>query len=171
MELVLRLYPDPVLLKTAAPVEVFDAELADKVARMWDIMYASKGVGLAAPQVGWSAQLLIHNHGGSRDDESESQVIINPSVTKRWGKKCDSEGCLSFPEIFVDVTRPAGIHLQWQDLSGERHEADFNDFPARVVQHEMDHLTGVLLVHRMSPVDKIRYRFDLEQLAAEAAER
>lgn len=171
MELLLRLYPDPVLLKTATSVEVFDDELADKVARMWDIMYESKGIGLAAPQVGWPVQLLIFNPSGSRDDESDTQLIINPKITKRWGKSRESEGCLSFPEIFVDVDRHAGIHLQWQDLKGEKHEADFNDLPARVVQHEMDHLGGVLLVHRMSPVDKIRYRHDLEQLSAEAAER
>lgn len=171
MELQLRLYPDPVLLKTAAPVEVFDDELARRVARMWEIMYESKGVGLAAPQVGWSARLLIQNPSGDRDDDSEAQVIINPKITKRWGKSSESEGCLSFPEIFVDVQRAAGVQLTWQDVQGERHEAELKGFPARVVQHEMDHLSGVLLVHRMSPVDKIRYRHDLELLAAEAAAR
>ncbi|MFT7464971.1 MAG: peptide deformylase [Pseudohongiellaceae bacterium] len=171
MELQLRLYPDPVLLKAAAPIEVFDEALAEKVARMWEIMYESKGVGLAAPQVGWSAQLFIQNPTGDKEDDSESQVIINPKITKRWGKSRDSEGCLSFPEIFVDVQRSAGIHLTWQDVAGEPHEEDLTGFAARVVQHEMDHLTGVLLVHRMSPVDKIRYRQDLLHLAAEAAER
>ena len=169
MKLQLRLYPDPVLLKTAAPVEVFDDELVERVTRMWEIMYESKGVGLAAPQAGWSAQVLIQNPSGDKSDDSEAQVIINPKITKKWGKSRESEGCLSFPEIFVDVQRAAGVHLTWQDIKGEQHEADLTGFPARVVQHEMDHLSGVLLVHRMSPVDKIRYRQDLEQLAHEAA--
>lgn len=164
----LRHWPDPVLLKTAAPVEVFDDALADRIARMWEIMYEEKGVGLAAPQVGWSVRLLLQNPSGSADDTSEAQVIINPRILKKWGKHVHQEGCLSFPEIFVDIQRPAGIRLAWQDETGAEHEADLNEFPARILQHEMDHLEGVLLVHRMSPVDRIRYRYELEELKAGA---
>lgn len=168
MELILRIWPDPALTRRADEVTVFDAELAERVERMWEVMYESGGVGLAAPQVGWSARLLILNPAGERDEPEGEMVVVNPRVTKRWGKHVAQEGCLSFPEIFVDVPRPAGVRLAWQDLTGAEHEADFNDFTARILQHEMDHLEGVLLVHRMSPVDRIRYRRDLEALVAEA---
>ncbi|MCB9898707.1 MAG: peptide deformylase [Planctomycetes bacterium] len=162
----LRKYPDPVLLKRAAPVTDFDDALRAQVAQMWDIMYASEGVGLAAPQVGWSVQLLILNPSGSADDASEAMVVINPRLVKKWGRDRHSEGCLSFPDIYVDVTRPKGVRLHWHDEHGVEHEEDFDDFRARILQHEMDHLEGVLLVHRMSPVDKIRYRHELGELRA-----
>ena len=168
MQMELRLYPDPVLLKTAAPVTVFDDELRERVAEMHRIMYAEGGVGLAAPQVGWSAQVLVLNPSGDKDQTDEALVVINPKVVKRWRKATDQEGCLSFPEIYVDVTRPAGVRLAWDDEHGEHHEQDFNDFTARIIQHEMDHLEGVLLVHRMRPVDKIRYRRELDELASAA---
>jgi peptide deformylase len=88
-------------------------------------------------------------------------------VLKRWGKNSAEEGCLSFPDIFVEVERPAGVRLRWQDATGAEHEEDWNEFPARVVQHEMDHLDGVTLWHRMSPVDRIRWRRELDELAAQ----
>lgn len=165
----LRTYPDPVLLKRSEPVESFDDELRQKIAEMWDIMYEEGGVGLAAAQVGWSVQLLLMNPTGSRDDAGEARVIINPKVLKKWGRAKSEEGCLSFPDITVDVTRKVGLRLSWQDEHGETHEEDLNDFPARIIQHEMDHLEGVLLVHRMSPVDRIRYRRELEELVAALA--
>jgi len=169
MQLELRIWPDPALTRRAAAVESFDQELADRIARMWEVMYEAGGVGLAAPQVGWSARLLILNPEGNRDDTSGELVIINPRVVKKWGKDTAQEGCLSFPDIFVDVNRPAGIRLGWQDASGAEHEQDFDEFVARILQHENDHLEGVLLVHRMSPVDKIQWRRELEELAESAA--
>lgn len=169
MPLSLHLYPDPVLLRTAAPVTAFDRELAARVAEMFTLMYEEKGVGLAAPQVGWDARLLVLNPSGSREDESGARVVVNPRVLKRWGRIAAEEGCLSFPEIFVEVERPTGVRLCWQDAAGAAHEEDWNEFPARVVQHEMDHLDGVTLWHRMSPVDRIRWRRELDELAAQQA--
>jgi len=166
MQMQLRLYPDPELLKTAAPVTVFDAELAARVAEMFTIMYEEKGVGLAAPQVGWGGRVLVLNPSGQRKDEAQALAVVNPRILKRWGKQRAEEGCLSFPEIFVEVDRAQGVRLAWQDTSGAAHEEDFNDFPARILQHEIDHLDGVLLVHRMSPVDKIRWRRELDELLA-----
>lgn len=169
MPLTLRLYPDPVLLRAAAPVTAFDAELAARVAEMFTVMYEEKGVGLAAPQVGWDARVLVLNPSGDRADESGARVVINPRVLKRWGRSAAEEGCLSFPDIFVSVERPAGLRLRWQDATGAEHEEDWNEFPARIVQHEMDHLDGVTLWHRMSPVDRIRWRRELEELVAQQA--
>ncbi len=168
MQMQLRLYPDPALLKVASPVTVFDQALAERVAEMFTIMYEEKGVGLAGPQVGWSERVLVMNPSGHRRDEAQALAVLNPRVLKRWGKARAEEGCLSFPEIFVEVERPTGLRLQWQDVKGETHEADMTEFPARIVQHESDHLDGVLLVHRMSPVDRIRWRRELEELAAQA---
>jgi peptide deformylase len=170
MALELRLYPDPVLLRPSAPVAVFDAELAARVAEMFTVMYEEKGVGLAAPQVGWDARVLVLNPSGERADEAEALAVMNPRVLKKWGKSRAEEGCLSFPDIFVEVDRPAGIRLGWQDAQGGLHEQDFTDFPARILQHEMDHLDGVTLWHRMSPVDRIRWRRELDELVAQAAD-
>src|SRR5262245_18066958 len=167
MQMQLRLYPDPALLKVATPVTAFDQALAERVAEMFTVMYEEKGVGLAAPQVGWGERVLVMNPSGHRWDEAQALAVINPRVLKRWGKSRAEEGCLSFPDIFVEVDRPAGVRLQWQDVKGDPHEADINDFPARIAQHEMDHLDGVLLVHRMSTVDRIRWRRELEELAAQ----
>jgi peptide deformylase len=113
-------------------------------------------------------RVLVLNPSGDRGDDAEARAVINPRILKKWGKATDEEGCLSFPGIYVAVERATGLALTWQDEHGTRHEADWNDFPARILQHEHDHLDGVLLVHRMSPVDRIRYRRDLEELAAAA---
>ncbi len=164
MELKLRLYPDPVLLKEAVPVTAFDDAFRERVAEMHRIMYDEGGVGLAAPQVGWSVQLLVLNPAGKDDDTEAAMTIVNPKIVKKWGKATAQEGCLSFPEIFIDVQRPAGVKLSYQDEFGEQHEDDLNEFVARIVQHEKDHLDGVLLYHRMSPTDRIKYRAHLSEL-------
>ena len=169
MQMQLRLWPDPVLLRAAAPVSTFDAALAERVAEMFTVMYEEHGVGLAAPQLGWDARVLVLNPSGERKDETGARVVVNPQVLKKWGKSRAEEGCLSFPDIFVEVDRPAGIRLRWQDLQGAVHEEDVNDFPARILQHEMDHLDGVTLWHRMSPVDRIRWRRELDELSAQLA--
>ncbi|MHC5209442.1 MAG: peptide deformylase [Planctomycetota bacterium] len=168
MQLQLRRYPDPELLKVATPVTAFDDALAAHVEEMFTLMYEEHGVGLAAPQVGWSARVLVMNPSGARKDDAGALAVINPRILKRWGKARAEEGCLSFPEIFVEVDRPAGIRLGWSDVTGREHEQDFVDFPARILQHEMDHLDGVLLYHRMSPVDRIRWRRELDELVAAA---
>jgi peptide deformylase len=170
MSMNLRFWPDPVLLRAAPPVTAFDAALAERIAEMFTVMYEEKGVGLAAPQVGWDTRLLVLNPTGERKDEAGAMAVLNPRILKRWGRAKAEEGCLSFPDIFVEVERPAGIRLAWQDPAGALHEEDFNDFPARILQHEMDHLDGVTLWHRMSPVDRIRWRSELDELRAMAAD-
>lgn len=167
MELQLRLYPDPVLTHRAEKVTTFDDDLRSRVAKMYDIMYQENGVGLAAPQVGWLSQVLILNPAGTLENEEESLTVINPQILKKWGKVVEQEGCLSFPDIFVDIERPAGIRASWQDEDGVEHQQDLEGMTARILLHEMDHLEGVLLIHRMSPVDRIRYQAALEDLVAQ----
>lgn len=158
----LTLYPEPVLRKRAEPVASFDAELEDTVAAMLECMYRSKGVGLAAPQVGLKKRILVVNPTGEPADEL---VLINVEILDRSGPATlFEEGCLSFPGIYAEVERPERCRVRACDLSGQPLEREFDGFVSRIVQHEYDHLEGVLLVDRMSPADKIRNKAALEAL-------
>lgn len=164
LEYDLTIYPDPRLRVRAATVTQFDEELARTAAAMFRRMYASSGVGLAAPQVGLKIRLFVVNEGGE-PNEGEEMVFVNPTITRRTGAATlFEEGCLSFPQIYAEVERPSTCTLAWQDLSGTEHERDFEGFVSRIVQHEHDHLEGVLLVDRMSPADKSRHRHALDAL-------
>ncbi len=156
------LYPNPVLRKEAPPVETFDQDLADTVRAMFERMYASGGVGLAAPQVGISRRIMVLNATGEPEDEI---VLINPRIVDKSGPETlFDEGCLSFPGIYAEVKRPDECTVRAQGLDGEEFEASYAGFPSRIVQHEYDHLEGVLLVDRMSPADKQRHKSALADL-------
>jgi len=158
----LTLYPDPVLRRPALPVEAFDEELQAIVAGMFERMYASKGVGLAAPQVGLKKRILVLNATGEPADEL---VLVNPKILERFGPSTIfEEGCLSFPGIYAEVERPESCRVQAFRADGSSFEETFGGFPSRIIQHEYDHLEGVLLVDRMSPADKLRNKADLEEL-------
>jgi peptide deformylase len=158
----LTLYPDPLLRRPALPVEAFDEELRAIVAGMFERMYASKGVGLAAPQVGLKKRILVLNATGAPEDEL---VLINPRILERSGTPTKfEEGCLSFPGIYAEVERPEACRVAAQALDGSPFEGTYSGFPSRIVQHEYDHLEGVLLVDRMSPADRHRHRAALEEL-------
>lgn len=161
-ELQLTLYPDPVLRKKARPIEVFDEELRRLAQGMLARMRASKGVGLAAPQVGRRVRLLVWNTTG---EAGSDRILVNPQLVERSGPMTTyEEGCLSFPGIYAEVRRPDVCRVRFQDLDGGEHEERFCGFESRVVQHEYDHLEGVLLVDRMSPADKLRNKAALEEL-------
>jgi len=160
----LTLYPDPLLRRPAAPVEGFDEELRAIVAGMFERMYASKGVGLAAPQVGLKKRILVLNPTGSPEDE---HVLVNPRILERSGPlTLFEEGCLSFPGIYAEVERPEQCRVQAQRPDGTSFEETFGGFTSRVIQHEYDHLEGVLLVDRMSPADRLRHKAALDELVA-----
>ncbi|HVS18379.1 MAG TPA: peptide deformylase [Planctomycetota bacterium] len=166
-------YPEPVLRRSARPVERFDAELEETVAAMFDLMYRSQGVGLAAPQVGLDRRLLVLDPSGSPDDaESAPLVLVNPTVLELAGETTVyEEGCLSFPGIFAEVRRPDRCRVRAFTLRGEAFEAEYEGFTSRVVQHEYDHLEGVLLVDRMSSADKQRHKAALAELVEAYQER
>ena len=167
LEFDLTLYPEPVLRKEAAPIEAFDDDLAETVAAMYRRMYASKGVGLAAPQVGLKQRILVANPEGDPDKPDLELTLVNPRITELFGAETVmEEGCLSFPGIYAEVTRPDGVRLTAQDLEGVEHELEFDGFLSRVIQNEYDHLQGILLVDRMSPADKLRHRGALDELVA-----
>ena len=165
LEFDLTLYPSPVLRKVAEPVEAFDEELAKIVEGMYELMFASKGVGLAGPQVALRKRILVLNETGEATQPERNLTLINPTIVALAGDKVRfDEGCLSFPGIYAEVARPDRCTLEAFSLSGEPFREEYTGFRGRVVQHEFDHLEGVLLVDRMSPADKLRNKAALEDL-------
>lgn len=162
------LYPDPTLRRETQPIEAFDGALRGTVEAMLARMFASRGVGLAAPQVGLSQRLFVFNPEGDPERPELSRAVINPAITARGGRRVRAEeGCLSLPKIYAEIERPERCTMRYQDLDGATHVEDFEGFEARIVQHEFDHLEGVLIVDRMTPSDKARHRAALDELRAE----
>lgn len=158
-------YPHPALLAKTRPLtpeEAVSEEVRSRIEEMREIMHGSDGVGLAAPQVAWSVRLLLISPEGTPESD---RVLINPVIKKRRGKVIGEEGCLSFPGIFVQVERAKEVDVEFLDGEGKLCKETAGDFPARVIQHELDHLENILLLHRMSPADRVRVKRDLESLS------
>ncbi|MBK8914287.1 MAG: peptide deformylase [Phycisphaerales bacterium] len=145
-------YPDSRLRARSAPVERFDAGLRELAAQMFSLMRESKGVGLAAPQVGVLLRMFVMNATGQPDDD---RVLINPVIDEMEGSAQATEGCLSIPGVNVQIRRPVACRIIAQDLAGERVELRGRDLVARIWQHETDHLNGVLILDRMGPTDRV----------------
>lgn len=158
------IYPQPVLRRKAQAIEEAGPELAELAREMLDLMYETQGVGLAAPQVGKSIQLLVLNPSGDREEKGQELILINPRITRKKGKEWGQEGCLSFPGIYAEIQRAERIVVEAQDLEGQPVEMPAEGFLSRVIQHEMDHLTGTLFIDRMTPAEKIRAKKALEDL-------
>ena len=157
-------YPDPILRRAAEKVTAFDAELERTAKQMLDTMYTLRGVGLAGPQVGLGISLLVLNPTGDPTDTGGELVLVNPEITSRKTLEWDEEGCLSFPGIYAEIERHRDIELRYRDVTGEAREIPSSEFQARVIQHEMDHLQGVLFIDRLTPGDKIRLRGELQEM-------
>ena len=142
-KLKIRTYPDPVLKKKAAPVTDFGPAMQKLFDDMIMTMHASDGVGLAAPQVGISQQIFIACPTMRRGEE---YVMVNTVIEKKSGTAVAAEGCLSLPGISGEIVRATKLKLTFQDHLGKKHTAEIEDFFARVIQHEMDHLNGILLI-------------------------
>ena len=142
-------YPDPVLQREAEPVTAFDAELQTLVDDMFESMYAAKGIGLAAPQIGVSKQITVIDLSFQKTPE-DKLVLINPEITAREGRQYEEEGCLSLPDIREKVSRSARVHVRAQNTKGEWQEFDGEELLARAFQHEIDHLHGILFFSRVS---------------------
>ncbi len=121
------------------------------IEQMFDLMYAARGIGLAANQVALPYRLFVINPTGDRDEKNEEKVFINPQITRRNGSEEDEEGCLSLPEIYGPVTRATRIVVDAFDLSGQQFQLELEDLHARVVQHEYDHIEGVMFTDRVAP--------------------
>jgi len=146
-------FPDPVLQQPGEPVAEFDAELRQLVADMFETMYASQGIGLAAPQVGVSKRVTVIDLSQAKDP-AQKLVIINPEIILREGKQYEEEGCLSFPEIREKVVRAAKVRIRAQDEKGKWFEMDGDELLARAFQHEIDHVDGMLFIFRMSALKR-----------------
>lgn len=158
-------YPHPTLRHESRPIKRVDADLVAVVREMFDLMYAAKGIGLAANQVDLPLRLFIVNLAGD-PDEGEELVFINPVVSKPKGNDEAEEGCLSLPEVYGPVVRPKQVVVNAYNLRGEEIQGQLDGMLARVVQHELDHLNGVLFFDRMSPmaradVNDVLHEFEL----------
>ena len=142
-------WPDPVLQKPGEKVTVFDAKLKKLVDEMFESMYAAQGIGLAAPQIAISKRITVIDVSFKKNPE-ERIALINPEIIEREGKQVEEEGCLSLPEIREKVTRAAKVKVKAQDVSGEWFEVEGDELLARALQHEIDHLDGVLFIDRLS---------------------
>jgi peptide deformylase len=148
MEVVL--YPHPALRWKSRPIQEIDATLRKAVAEMFELMYAHNGIGLAANQVDLPWRVFILNLTGDKEAREEELIFINPEILKRKGTTEGEEGCLSFPGMYGDVKRAAEIVVEAFDLSGNVFEYHLTELGSRAVQHETDHLDGVLFIDRMA---------------------
>ncbi len=167
----IRKYPDPVLRIKTEPVKAFDAALQRLIDDMLETMYAAPGVGLAANQVGVSLQLAVIDVSG-REEKGPRRapvVLINPEILSREGTVVAEEGCLSIPDYAENVKRATKVKVRAQDRSGKAFEVEADGLFAKALQHEIDHLNGILFVDRLSPLKKSIFRRRLKKALAETA--
>ena len=162
MEIVL--YPHPVLLKGSQEILDPGPKWASVGKEMLETMYATKGAGLAGPQVGISSRILVLNPSGDPGKPEEEMILLNPRIRKKKGKEWGQEGCLSFPGIYGEVLRSTWIEIEGLSPEGEPQLFEAQDFLARVLQHEIDHLEGIVFVQRMTPAEKIKIKAALNEL-------
>ncbi len=162
----IRIYPDPVLRVQCAPVEEFGADLQCLVMDMIETMHEAPGVGLAAPQVGVELRVAVVDATAGADPDGV-RVLVNPRVIDSEGVDTDTEGCLSIPDFTEKVTRPARVRVAAADLEGSPFEMEAGELEARVIQHELDHLDGVLFVDRLRGLRRQRAKSFLRRLRAE----
>lgn len=174
-------YGNPVLRRRGAKIEPVTPETLSLIADMFETMRASKGIGLAAQQVGHAIQLAIVDVRGVKDRPSKLMldgqeadvesfmplVLINPKVTAVGPSVAGPEGCLSFPEIFGEVIRSAEVEVVAQNERGETFGFRAGGLLARVVQHEVDHLNGILFIDRMDSETRMEIKEEVESLMAE----
>jgi peptide deformylase len=158
-------YPDPVLTKVAEEVTEFDDELRVLCKNMLFTMYHAPGIGLAAPQIGLSKRLFVLDVDYSREETEEDsgvytlgefnpQIFINPIIKDKKGEIKYQEGCLSLPGIFEDVKRFEEVIVEYQDTNGDKHEVAANELLSICIQHENDHLDGIVFIERLSSLKK-----------------
>src|SRR5262245_59863092 len=151
-------YPHPALRHRSRPLTMIDKEVRLVAGRMLELMYAAHGLGLAANQVAWPFQLLVMNDLADPAQPEHEHVLINPVILDRKGIQEGDEGALSFPDLFQKVRRAKSVTVQAYDLDGQQIELRMSDLAARVVQHEIDHLHGVLFIDNMGPIGRLASR-------------
>ena len=164
-----RKYGDSVLRRKAAEITEVTPDLRKNIADMVDTMYDEAGIGLAAPQVGISLRLMVVGH----DERRAPRALINPAIVDRDGQVTAEEGCLSIPGVFAQITRSEWVDVEATDVDGQPVKIHGRGLLARVLQHEIDHLDGVLFIDRLDPVtrDRIKRRIKKEGLPEDAPHR
>ncbi|MBA4684520.1 MAG: peptide deformylase [Planctomycetes bacterium] len=165
----LRVYPDPVLRQRCRPVEVVDDRVQSCIDRMFELMYEHQGIGLAAPQAGWDARVFVINVIGSEEEPDGQMAFVNPQVELIDRDERDSfeEGCLSLPGIRIAVERPMKVRVQALDREGNSFTLEAEDLFGRCIQHENDHLDGILIPSRVSTLRRMAVRGKLRELEEE----
>ncbi len=156
-------YPDPRLKKISPPVTVFDENLTALATRMLALMHGSRGVGLAAPQLGINQRLFVMCATGKPEDD---KVFVNPVLSDAAGDAEDDEGCLSLPEIRAKILRSLTLRIDAVDLKGVPFSQVAEGYMSRIWQHEVDHLNGTLILDRMGMVARLGARKQLKELEA-----
>ena len=160
----MRRYGDPILRLLAAPVAAVTPEIKTLIKDMAETMWHQVGIGLAAPQIGVSLRIFVMDDG-----KRGARAIVNPVVTERGGVVKEEEGCLSLPGIFADVERSKSLRIEGLDGEGQPISFEAQGLQAKIIQHELDHLDGVLFIDRLPPVtrDRIKKKIQKEGLAPE----
>ena len=141
----IRTYGDPVLKSMAAEVTNVDGKFATLCEQMFEMMYEAPGLGLAAPQIGVQKQIFVY------DVDDDPQIILNPTIVESSGEWVYDEGCLSIPGLYVEMLRPKQVLVRGLSIDGEEIQIEADELLARLFQHEIDHLNGVLMFDRMTP--------------------
>jgi peptide deformylase len=163
--LLLQLYPSPILKQKMPEIKDFDEDTADRVDQMFDIMYANKGIGLAANQANWQGRVIIMNLSGDPEKEDEEMVFINPEIIQvSKSTFMDEEGCLSFPEVKAEVERKEVLSFKASDLEGREMVYQADELFARCLQHEMDHLNGITFIERLTPPQRAEIGEKIKEL-------
>jgi len=147
-------YPERVLMKKAAPVGIIDEDLQHLIDDMVETMYAAPGIGLAAPQVGVSARLIVIDVSVRDEERTPLIVLINPQIVGAEGEIESEEGCLSLPDFHAVVKRAEKVTVRGLDREGMPAEITGEGLLSRALQHEIDHLDGTLLIHRISSIKR-----------------
>jgi peptide deformylase len=164
-------YPHPTLSRVSKPLRRVDAELHRIVGEMFDLMYENKGVGLAANQVDLPYRLFVMNVSGDPGLKDQQLVFLNPMLSKHKGMEEAEEGCLSLPGLYADVRRPDRVTISAYDMSGRQIEIAASDLFARIVQHENDHLDGILFIDRLSPTNRLKVKEAIAEFETEFQQR
>src|SRR6056297_1337570 len=167
MEMRLRFYGDPVLREKAERVTTFDEQLHEIIEEMATLMYKEDGAGLAGQQVGLKKRIFIEDDGSG----SGWKAYINPEISHfSEEKEVGEEGCLSVPDIFENVERSKTIKVTYQTVDGAVHEEEVSGYLARIIQHETDHLNGILFIDRISKIKKRLLKKKLDMIKEKAKE-
>lgn len=164
------IHPDPRLKTVADPVASFDRDLAALADDMLETMYDAPGIGLAAPQVGVMHRMMVMDCVKEEGARPEPMVLINPRIIAlSEDMNVYDEGCLSIPEVYAEVERPASVTVEWTDLSGKIEQREFDGLWATCVQHEIDHLDGKLFIDYLKPLKRQMITRKMQKLKRELA--